>query len=62
MDLAVLTKLTTLSLSNMRVTDAGLKELTGLKNLTALKLFGTEVTAAGVQELRQALPKCLIRY
>jgi len=35
------------TLSSTNVTDAGLKELAGLKSLTALHLGGTQVTAAG---------------
>ncbi len=43
-----------------KVTDAGLKELVGLKNLVSLDLRDTSVTAAGVAELRKMLPKCEI--
>ena len=42
------------------MTDAGLKELTGLKSLQSLYLTGTKVTVTGVVELRKALPACKI--
>jgi Leucine-rich repeat (LRR) protein len=41
----------TLHLSMTGVTDAGLKELTGLKNLTTLELNSARVTDAGLKEL-----------
>ncbi len=40
-----------LCLNLTKVTDAGLKELAGLKNLQALYLAGTQVTDAGLKEL-----------
>jgi len=43
------------------VTDAGLKELAGLKQLTTLNLLGTQVTDAGRKELQKALPECDIK-
>jgi hypothetical protein len=49
-----------LNLSETQVTDAGLKELTGLKGLQLLSL-PTRVTDAGLQELRKALPACEFR-
>jgi Leucine-rich repeat (LRR) protein len=42
---------TALSLSSMRMTDAGLKELAIFKNVSALSLFSTKVTDAGLREL-----------
>jgi len=42
------------------VTDAGLKELAGLKSLQSLDLFITHVTDAGIKELQKALPGCQI--
>ncbi len=42
------------------ITDAALKELTGLKELWGLSLTNTKVTEAGVEELKKALPKCEI--
>ena len=38
------------------VTDAGLKELAGLKQLQSLDLIRTQVTDEGVRQLRKALP------
>ena len=49
-----------LDLAGTQVTDAGLKELAGLKILHALYLGGTRVTDAGLKELRKALPGCEI--
>ncbi len=40
-----------LCLNLTKVTDAGLKELAGLKSLQALYLAGTQVTDAGLKEL-----------
>ena len=40
-----------LSLNATNVTDAGLKELAGLKSLQALNLNNTQVTDAGLKEL-----------
>jgi hypothetical protein len=42
------------------VTDAGLKELAGLKSLQSLDLSRTKVTDAGLKELQKALPDCEI--
>jgi len=42
------------------VTDAGLKELAGLKSLRWLRLNDTKVTAAGVAALQKELPACKI--
>ena len=50
-ELAELTSLQKLALSNTTVTDAGLKELAGLKGLQGLGLAGTKVTDAGLKEL-----------
>jgi hypothetical protein len=49
-----------LSFRNTLLTDAGVKELAGLKNLASLSLSVTKVTDAGVKELQKALPKCSI--
>ena len=46
-----LTELRSLSLSGTKVTDAGVKELAGLKNLEQLRLSGTAVTDAAVKDL-----------
>src|SRR5205807_1684624 len=40
-----------LSLYGTQVTDAGLKEIAGLKSLQSLSLSGTQVTDAGLKEL-----------
>ena len=42
------------------MTDAGLKELAGLKSLQSLNLHSTKVTDAGLKELQKALPGCII--
>jgi len=42
------------------VTDAGPKELAGLKSLQGLSLFHTQVTATGEKLLRRTLPGCQI--
>lgn len=49
-----------LHLTGTQVTDAGLKELAGLKSLHTLTLNSTQVTDAGVTELQKALPDCRI--
>jgi hypothetical protein len=50
-----------LFLHDTPVTDAGLKELAGLKALRLLLLRGTKVTDRGVAELKKALPGVTIR-
>ena len=52
---------TVLDLSETQITDAGLKELVGLKNLQTLKLGFTRVTDAGLVTLR-ALPRLRSLY
>jgi hypothetical protein len=54
--------LQSLRLNNTRITDAGLKELAGLKQLQELDLDNTRVTDKGRKELQKALPGCHIRY
>jgi hypothetical protein len=49
-----------LHLGSTQITDAGLKELAGLKSLHSLELFNTPVTDAGLKELQKALPGCQI--
>ncbi len=49
-----------LDLGTTKATDAGLKELAGLKHLQTLDLRNTKVTYAGVEVLRKKLPKCKI--
>ena len=46
--------------SRTKVTNAGLKHLTGLSHLELLALIDTQVTDEGVKELQQALPNCKI--
>jgi hypothetical protein len=48
--------LLSLSLSETRVTDAGLAHLQKLKGLRNLYLKGTKVTSQGVADLRKVLP------
>ena len=43
-----------------KVTNAGLKHLSGLKNLRGLALIGTKVTGKGKADLKKALPKLKI--
>jgi hypothetical protein len=50
-----------MNLSNTKVSDAGLKYITGLKELTELGLVNTKVSEKGLKELRNMLPKCNIR-
>jgi Leucine-rich repeat (LRR) protein len=59
--LVALQNLTTLTLGNTPVTDAGLREMAALPNLTTLDVSDTKVTDAGVGELRLGLPNCQIR-
>ena len=49
-----------LDLRHTKATDAGLKELIGLKKLKRLNLEDTQVTDAGAAELGKALPACSI--
>jgi len=44
------------------VTDAGLKELAGLKALESLDLREAKVTNKGIADLQKALPKCTIHH
>lgn len=44
------------------VTDTVIPYLEKLANLCILDIEGTDVTADGVKRLRNALPKCDIRY
>ena len=45
-----------LDLRGTRVTDEGLKHLTGMNDLWQLVLWDTQVTEAGVKRIRSALP------
>ena len=42
------------------MTDAGLKELTGLKKLKWLSIVGTQVTDAGIAEIKEAIPELTV--
>ena len=57
---AKLQKLTELTLSSTKITDAGLKEVAKLQNLTYLGMGVIQITKAGVAELKKALPNCKI--
>jgi hypothetical protein len=48
--------LAVIALTNTRVTDAGLKNLYGLKSLKVVWVDGTPVTSDGTAELKRALP------
>jgi hypothetical protein len=52
----------TIRLNGTRVTDDGLRNLEGVPQLEKLELSHTKVTEMGVARLRQALPKCTIRW
>jgi len=55
-----LSNLRELYLHSTNVSDAGLAHLKGLNELERLDLAETRVTDAGVNELRKALPNCII--
>jgi len=57
---ADLEKVTRLSLSRTKITDAGLVELAKLRQLKTLYLNSTKVTEAGGAVLKKALPNCRI--
>jgi hypothetical protein len=57
-----LTALEHLHLYGTGVTDAGLAHLKGLKALQYLSMDDANVTEAGVKDLKQALPKSIIRW
>ncbi len=58
--LGELKQLERLSLANSKVSDDGLKHLSGLSALRELDLSGTPVTAAGAAAFAKALPKCKV--
>ncbi len=58
--IAKLTKLKSLDLSASDLTDAGLKQLEGLKNLTELKIGFTKTTPAGQAAFKKAVPNAKI--
>jgi Leucine-rich repeat (LRR) protein len=59
-ELRFFTNLTKLDLGDTDITDAGLKEVSGLKNLKVLYLRGTKISDASVTELRKTLPRLRI--
>ena len=60
-EVAKLQSLTSLILSDTQITDEGLKEVAKLQNLDFVSLWDTQITRAGVDDLKKALPNCLIR-
>ena len=54
------TQLRALYLFDTKISDAGLKQLAGLKELKILMLTGSSVTQSGVDPLQMSLPDCLI--
>jgi hypothetical protein len=58
--LSKLTKLKELSLVDTKISDAGLRHLKGLKEMEMLKIHDTQVTQQGMNDLHEALPKCVI--
>jgi len=58
--LAELPKLAVLGLRGTLVTDNGLKHLHRLKTLKEINLIETKVSEAGIQELKAAIPACVI--
>jgi internalin A len=64
---AAFDNLTAFTLHSRRVTDVGLKHLSGLKNLKTLKFLPLGknewgVTGKGIAELQEALPNCKIEW
>jgi hypothetical protein len=57
--LSQLTNLKRLSLPGTNITDAGLVHVLSLTNLERLWLDQTQVTNNGLQQLQEALPKCI---
>ena len=54
------TWLRALYLFDTKISDAGLKQLAGLKELKILMLTGSPVTRSGMDQLQMSLPECLI--
>jgi hypothetical protein len=60
--LSGLSNLRELDIRWTRVSDAGLEHLRGLESLQLLILDFTDVTHAGVEQLRKALPDCVVSH
>lgn len=58
--MAALEGLVDLNLLNTKVTEAGLKELSGMKKLKRLFVSPLLVDSVGAAELRKALPELMI--
>jgi hypothetical protein len=54
------TRLRALYLFDTNISDAGLKQLAGLKELKILMLTGSPVTRSGMDQLQMSLPNCVI--
>ena len=54
------TRLRALYLFDTKISEAGLKQLAGLKELKILMLTGSPVTRSGMDQLQMSLPECLI--
>jgi hypothetical protein len=61
-NLAGLTHLRVLYITNTDITDAGLTSLKSLPRLQTLNLTGTKVTRAGIADLQVTLPNCKIHH
>ncbi len=53
--------LESLRLGKTKITDAGLKHISGLR-LSSINLSGTQVTAAGVEDFKRQTPGCTIYW
>jgi len=60
--LETLPNLSALDLSQTRITDAGLSELSGLAGLRTLILYNNALSAPAVAKLQSALPDCKVFY
>ena len=58
--LAACERLTSLSLSSPKITDAGLEHLKGLTKVTSISISTSGTTTEGIAALRAALPNCRI--
>ena len=54
------TRLRALYLFDAKISNAGLKQLAGLKELKILMLTGSPITQSGIDQLQMSLPECLI--